>query len=331
MSRTVTIIGDGAMATVCSLLVAEKGYPARIWGHLPEYVEQLRQKRENVRFLPGVRFPDSVELTADDAHAFDDAFLIVSAVPCQYLRSVWTRLKAHVPVGLPVVSVTKGIEVETLLRPTQIIRDVLGDVPVVALSGPNIASELARNLPASVTAACEDLALAEKVQEVFSTPWFRVYTNDDVVGVELAAAMKNVIALAAGGLDGLGIGCNAKAALLTRGLAEIARLGVAMGARRGTFAGLSGLGDLATTCFSPASRNRTAGEKMGRGMSMQEVVDSTSSVVEGIPTARAVIQLAARHDVHMPITEAVHAILFEGKSAQQAIYDLMTRQLKRED
>lgn len=331
MARTVTIIGDGAMATICSLLVGEKGYRVRLWGAFPEYIEELRRTRENRKYLPGVRFPDCVEFTSCPAEAFEDAFLIVSAVPCQYLRGVWTRLLPHTPRHLPIVSITKGIEVKTLLRPTQIIRDVLGEVPVVALSGPNIASELAKKLPATVTAACEDLRIAEQVQEVFSTSWFRVYTNDDVVGVELAAAMKNVIAIAAGGLDGLGVGCNAKAALLTRGLAEIARLGIAMGAKRETFAGLSGLGDLVTTCISPASRNRTAGEKMGRGMTLQEVTGSTNSVVEGIPTTQAVVKLARQYNVHMPITEAMNAVLFEGKDAHQAITELMGRQLKRED
>jgi glycerol-3-phosphate dehydrogenase (NAD(P)+) len=327
----VTIIGDGAMATICSLLVSEKGYSARMWGAFPEYITELRQTRQNRKYLPGVAFPESVQFTSDDASAFQDAFLVVSAVPCQHLRSVWTRLLPHAPRTLPIVSITKGIEVATLQRPTQVIRDVLGNVPVIALSGPNIAAELARKLPATVTAASEDLVLATLVQEVFSTSWFRVYTNDDVVGVELAAAMKNVIALAAGGLDGLGIGCNAKAALLTRGLAEIARLGLAMGAKRETFAGLSGLGDLVTTCISPASRNRTAGEKMGRGATLQEVVSSTNSVVEGIPTTQAVVKLARQYNVHMPITEAMYAILFEGKNAHQAITELMSRQLKRED
>lgn len=331
MARTVTIIGDGAMATICSLLASEKGYGVRVWGAFPEYIEELRQTRENRKYLPGVRFPECVEFTSQNNQAFEGAFLIVSAVPCQYLRGVWTRLLPHAPRHLPIVSITKGIEVKTLQRPTQVIRDVLGDVPVVALSGPNIALELAKKLPATVTAACEDLRIAEQVQEVFSTSWFRVYTNDDVVGVELAAAMKNVIALAAGGLDGLGVGCNAKAALLTRGLAEIARLGIAMGAKRETFAGLSGLGDLVTTCISPASRNRTAGEKMGQGMALQDVTGSTNSVVEGIPTTQAVVKLAQQYNVHMPITEAMNAVLFEGKDAHQAITDLMGRQLKRED
>lgn len=331
MGQTVSIIGDGAMATVCALLLSEKGYAVRMWGAFPGYINQLQQTHENSKYLPGVRLSEHVQFTADDKEAFADAFLIVSAVPCQYLRGVWTRLRPYVPCSVPIVSVTKGIEVSTLQRPTQIIRDVLGDVPVVALSGPNIASELARKMPATVTAACEDLRLAELTQEVFSTSWFRVYTNDDVVGVELAAAMKNVIALAAGGLDGMQLGSNAKAALITRGLAEIARLGIAMGAKRETFAGLSGLGDLVTTCISPASRNRTAGEKIGRGQDIGAVLQSTSSVVEGVPTTQAVVKLARQYGVPMPITETVHAILFEGKNARQMISELMGRQLKRED
>lgn len=331
MSQTVSIIGDGAMATVCALLVSEKSHPVRMWGAFADYIDQLRRTRENARYLPGVRLPDCVQFTAEDKHAFDDAFMIVSAVPCQYLRSVWTRLRPYLPKGVPIVSITKGIEVKTLLRPTQVLQDVLGEVPLVALSGPNIASELALKLPASVTAASEDLALARQAQDVFSTHWFRVYTNDDVVGVELAAAMKNVIALAAGGLDGMKLGSNAKAALLTRGLAEIARLGIAMGAKRETFAGLSGLGDLVTTCISPASRNRTAGEKIGSGQTVQETLNSTSSVVEGIPTTQAVVSLARKYGVHMPITEAMYGVLFEGKAAHQVIADLMNRQLKRED
>ncbi len=175
-------------------------------GAFPEYVEQLCRTRQNSKYLPGVELPDCVQFTAEDEQAFADSSMIVSAVPCQYLRGVWTRLLPHVPQDVPIVSITKGIEVATLQRPTQVLRDVLGDVPVVALSGPNIASELARKLPASVTAASEDLSLARRVQDVFSTGWFRVYTNDDVVGVELAAALKNIIALAAGGLDGMQLG-----------------------------------------------------------------------------------------------------------------------------
>jgi len=329
--QTVCVIGDGAMGTVCATLLAGKGYRVRMWGPFREQIEALCRQRENKRYLPGLVIPDNVEFVWQDERAFEATWLIVSAVPCQHLRSVWKRLARFVPKQVPVCSVTKGIEIDTGLRPSEIIRDVLGDVDVVALSGPSIASELARKLPATVTAACPDLTLAELVQRTFSTNWFRVYTNDDILGVELAGAMKNVIALAAGILDGLGAGCNAKAALVTRGLAEIARLGMAMGAKRETFAGLAGLGDLVTTCISPASRNRTAGELIGKGWSLEQVLNSTKSVIEGIPTTKAVVRLARQYGVEMPITQAVHSVLFEGKDVIRAIEDLMTRRLKRED
>jgi glycerol-3-phosphate dehydrogenase (NAD(P)+) len=243
---------------------------------------------------------------------------------------VWQRLQADVDVNVPICSVTKGIENETLLRPSQIIQDVLGDVPVAALSGPSIATEVAKRLPATVVAASERMALAEDIQSAFSTGWFRVYTNPDLLGVELAGATKNVIALAAGIIDGLGAGDNAKAALLTRGLVEITRLGKAMGAKSDTFAGLAGLGDLVTTCISPVGRNRSAGQLIGQGKSVDEVVASTHSVIEGIATTRSVVQLARKHDVEMPITFAVESVLFERRPPQEAIADLMTRRLKAE-
>jgi glycerol-3-phosphate dehydrogenase (NAD(P)+) len=237
---------------------------------------------------------------------------------------------------VPVVSVAKGIENETLLRPTQIIADCLGGgvagrcPPLVALSGPNIAAEIAKYLPATAVAASEDAGLATRVQSVFATQWFRVYTNTDVIGVELAGATKNVIAIAAGILDGLAAGNNAKSALVTRGLVEITRLGVAMGARQETFQGLAGLGDLITTCVSPEGRNRTVGERIGKGQKLADVLARMDSVAEGVPTTRSVTQLARRFDVEMPITEAVHAVLFDGKDVIHALTDLMTREPKPE-
>jgi glycerol-3-phosphate dehydrogenase (NAD(P)+) len=269
-------------------------------------------------------------LTADADAVFRGVELVVSAVPCQFTRSVWERISGRVPRGIPVVSVSKGIENETLLRPTQIITDVIGDTPTVALSGPSIAAELARRQPATVVAASEDESLAKLVQETFSSDWFRVYTNTDLLGVELAGATKNVIALAAGIVDGLKAGDNAKAALLSRGLVEITRLGEAMGAKRETFAGLAGLGDLVTTCISPVGRNRTAGEQIGRGTSVEKVVASTASVIEGIPTTRSVRELAKRREVEMPITEAVHGVLFDGDDVVETLTRLMTRKLKGE-
>jgi len=263
MPAKVAIIGDGAMATVCSMLMVRRGFRVTVWSAWPEYVEQLRRDRENRRYLPGVRFPDEVELTASGRDALAGAEFIISAVPCVHLRRVWRELAPYYRRTGPICSVTKGIENETLLRPTQILAELLDPVGLAAISGPTIARELAECLPATMVAASEDPALARHVQEMFCAPWLRVYTNNDVVGVELAGATKNVIALAAGIIDGLGAGDNAKAALLTRGLVEITRLGKAMGAQPETFAGLAGLGDLVTTCVSPYGRNRTAGEMIG--------------------------------------------------------------------
>jgi glycerol-3-phosphate dehydrogenase (NAD(P)+) len=340
MPEQVTILGDGAMATVCSILLTEGGHGVTMWGAFEESIEQLLQEREQRRLLPGVRVPQSVRLTANDSQCFNDATLILSAVPTQYMRSVWTRLRRYVPVGVPVVSVCKGLEKHNPLRPTQVIGQVLSDgrrsdggivgSPMVALSGPNIAAELARYLPATAVAASDDVGIARRVQAAFSTQWFRVYTNADVIGVELAGAMKNVIAIAAGIIDGLGAGNNAKAALVTRGLVEITRLGVAMGAQAETFKGLAGIGDLITTCVSPEGRNRTVGERIGKGQKLKDVIATMDSVAEGVPTTKSVRELAIRRRVEMPITEAVHSVLFEDKDALHALTELMTRDPKSE-
>jgi glycerol-3-phosphate dehydrogenase (NAD(P)+) len=341
MLERVTILGDGAMATVCSILLTTGGHGVTMWGAFEESIERLAQDREQRRLLPGVRVPGDVRLTANDGDCFSGATLVLSAIPTQYMRSVWERLKPHLPLGLPIISVAKGIETSSLLRPTQVIADALGGVrnasagptcdwPLIALSGPNIAGEIARYLPATAVAAADDESLARRVQAAFSTQWFRVYTNDDVVGVELAGAIKNVIAIAAGIIDGLGAGNNAKAALVTRGLVEIQRLGVAMGAHEDTFHGLAGVGDLITTCVSPEGRNRTVGEQIGKGKKLQDILDSMSSVAEGVPTTKAVRELAHRHKIEMPITEAVYEVLFEDKDVLEAITELMTRDPKPE-
>lgn len=335
MPEHVTIIGDGAMATVCSILLTQGGHRVTMWGAFEESIEQLLQDREQRRLLPGVSVPGSVRLTANDADCFLGATLILSAVPTQFMRSAWKRLSRYVPPRVPIVSVAKGIETGSLLRPTQVIKDTLhgpivSDRPLAALSGPNIAGELARCLPATAVVASEDADLATRVQSAMSTQWFRVYTNPDVIGVELAGATKNIVAIAAGIIDGLGAGNNAKAALVTRGLVEITRLGVAMGASAETFIGLAGLGDLITTCVSPEGRNRTVGERVGKGQKLEEILGSMDSVAEGVPTTRAVWELARRSRVEMPITEAVHAVLFEGKDVLNALSDLMTRDPKPE-
>jgi glycerol-3-phosphate dehydrogenase (NAD(P)+) len=331
------------MGTTCAIMLAENGLRVRLWSAFPEAAEQLAHLRENRRFLPGHRLPESVEVTGDDAAALAGVELAISAVPTQFMRPVWLRLRPHCPAGLAICSVAKGIENATLLRPTQVLLDVLGkgtgsrrggclspSPHVAALSGPSIAPEVARRLPATVVVAADDLALAERVQALITRPYFRVYTNDDLIGVEIAGATKNVIAIAAGVLDGLGAGDNAKAALVSRGLSEITRLGLAAGAREQTFAGLAGVGDLVTTCISPVGRNRSFGEAIGRGRTIQQAQAATEGVVEGVATTASVVQLARRYDVEMPITQAVHDVLFAGVAPRDAIGQLMTRPPKAE-
>jgi glycerol-3-phosphate dehydrogenase (NAD(P)+) len=335
MQARIAIVGDGAMGTVCALMLAENGQDVRLWSAFPAAAEEMASRRENRRFLPGHHLPEAVAVTGDDAEALADVDLAISAVPTQFMRGVWQRLGRHCPPGLPICSVAKGIENDTLLRPTQILTDVLdGGQPaarsVAALSGPSIAPEMADHLPATVAVASLDGALAKRVQDLLHRPYFRIYTNPDLVGVELAGATKNVIAIAAGVLDGLAAGCNAKAALLTRGLVEITRLGMALGAQAATFAGLAGVGDLVTTCISPIGRNRSFGEAIGRGRSVRETLAETHSVVEGVATTASVMELAEGHHVEMPITSAVHDVLFGGRSPAEAIDGLMTRPLKAE-
>jgi len=358
----ISIIGDGGMATVLAMLLCEKQKPlktgderrgtrdeprttrpvVKMWGYDNRQLAEIKKHRENKKFLPGYKLPKDLIFEPDDARIMEGADLIVSAVPCQFMRSVWTRLKSYVPGDIPIVSVAKGIENGTLFRPTQILADILDEgrgttderraTRYAVLSGPTIADELARKLPATACAASTDESLAGDIQRIFSegVPWLRVYTNTDVVGVELAGAMKNIIAIAAGIIDGIKLGDNAKAALLTRGLAEITRLGVAMGAKPQTFAGLAGLGDLVTTCISPKGRNRSFGERVGKGRPVRQAQAATESVIEGIATCKSVVALAARYNVEMPITQAVYEVLFENKPVRTAVAGLMGRRLKAE-
>jgi len=345
----ITIVGDGAMGTVCALILHSQGCAVTLWGPHRDHGEQLIQSRVNDRYLPGHELPDGIRLSWDETTAAAEASLILSAIPTQYTRDVWQRFKGHVPERVGIASLAKGIESDTLLRPTQVILDALGELPdgtrtadatangtrpVAAVSGPSIAGELAKCLPATVCVAGGDTAngngLAQTVQELMTTKWFRVYTNPDLLGVELAGATKNVIALAAGMLDGLQAGTNAKSALLARGLAEITRLGVAMGAQTETFFGVAGVGDLATTCFSPVGRNRTCGEQLGKGKALDDVLEQVPGVVEGVPTTRAVVALAQRHRVDMPITETIAQVLFDRLDPLDGIGQLMSRSLKSE-
>jgi glycerol-3-phosphate dehydrogenase (NAD(P)+) len=330
MSGHVAVIGDGAMGTMSALLVAENGRAVRLWGRDAQRTDDINRDRENQCYLPGISLPDSVTAGCDAAWALVGAEFVISAVPCQHVRGVWTTVGPALPPGVPVLSVAKGIEVDTLLRPTQVLAELCGQRSYAILSGPNIAAEIARGLPAGAVVAGEDHSFCEQVQVAMHTETFRIYTNPDIIGVELAAALKNVIALAAGVVDGLKLGDNAKAALITRGLAEITRLGVAMGASPETFYGMAGVGDLITTCMSPHSRNRTAGQKIGEGLSPDEVRNATPSVIEGIPTTRSTIALAHKYNVDVPITTAVGAVLFDGVPPEDAVRELMTRKLKSE-
>lgn len=333
MSETVAIIGGGTMGTVTAILLANKGFDVAMWHSRGELLAGLQTHRENRRYLPGHAIPASVRIHTELGRSLRGATLLLNAVPTQFMREVWKTVAADpaLPPAAPVVSVAKGIECGTLLRPTQILQDVLGPArPVCALSGPSIGPELARCLPATLVAACPDETLAARVQEAFTTDYLRIYTNPDLTGVEIAGAGKNVIAIAAGILDGLRCGDNAKASLLTRGLVEITRLGVAAGARPETFTGLAGIGDLITTAISPMGRNRTVGEQVGRGRKVADVLAGLGHVAEGVESTRSFRDLARRHGVVMPITEAVHDVLFAGKDPLTAISELMTRDRKSE-
>jgi glycerol-3-phosphate dehydrogenase (NAD(P)+) len=349
MTLKITTIGDGAMATVCSQILASKSTDAArvevvVWGRDAARLAEMGAARENKRYLPGLKLAENLRFEADGGKAFGGAAFILCAVPTQYMRGVLTGLKKHISADVPVVSVAKGIEIGTLRRPSEIIVEVLGSHEVAALSGPNIAGELARKLPATMVVAAESCAgpgeaggghvadepLAKHVQEMFNTASLRVYRNDDLLGVEFAGAMKNVIAIAAGILDGMRAGHNAKAALLTRGLVEITRLGVELGAQAETFAGLAGMGDLVTTCFSPEGRNRNFGERIGRGEKSADVLASIVGVVEGMPTCKSEVALAKTVGVEMPICEGLYAVLFEGRDPRGQLADLMSRELKAE-
>ena len=326
----ITIIGDGQMGLVLADALCQQGLPVRLWGPFPEDVEALGASRRSPR-IKGFELPAEVAVHADAGDAFAGCTLAFNAIPTQFIRATWSDLVEHLPSDTPVVSVSKGVEIDTLLRPTQIITDAAATAGATCvLSGPTIATELAARNPAAMVASSEDAGLSARVQELLAVPWLRIYTHNDPIGVELAGATKNVIALAAGMCDGLALGDNAKSALLARGLAEICRLGTAMGARLETFFGIAGVGDLATTCFSPHGRNRTCGERLGRGESLADIEVSMGSVIEGVATSRAVARLAEEQGVDMPITAAVFGILFEGVAPRQAIADLMGRDLRAE-
>lgn len=326
MTTKITILGSGAMATAGAILLAEQpDQQVVIWGRNPVLTREIDQLRENRRLLPGIKLPDRVQVTSDLTAALYEADCLVAAIPTQFLRESLTEIRRHLDTPLPVVSVAKGIENGTFLRPTEVISRTLGCPAVAALSGPSHAEEIGRGQPAIVVAASEDLTFARQVQRMFNTARFRVYTNLDLVGVELAGALKNVIAIAAGIADGLGFGDNAKSSLMTRGLVEMTRFGVRFGAEASTFAGLAGMGDLITTCVSPYGRNRRVGERLGRGETLAEILASMSAVAEGVATTRSVYEIAEQEGLEMPITTEVYRVLFENKPALAATQSLMLR------
>jgi glycerol-3-phosphate dehydrogenase (NAD(P)+) len=331
MDATIAILGDGAWGTAIALLLARNPeHRVTLWSAREENGRLLRERRENVRLLPGIPIPPAIQLTTDIGQAVAGANLWVAAIPTVFLRATLTRIASAVQSGPPVLSLAKGLEYGTFLRPTEIVTQVLGVEKTAVLSGPSHAEEISRGLPASVVAASRDVALAQWIQQHFSTERFRVYTNPDPVGVELAGALKNVIGIAAGINDGLGLGDNAKAALLTRGLVEMTRFGVALGAQSRTFSGLAGLGDLITTCVSPHGRNHRVGQRLARGERWADIQASMSMVAEGAFTARSVHEGAAQMGVDMPITTEVYRVLYENKDPLLAVNDLMLREPKGE-
>lgn len=329
-TRKISIIGDGGWGTTLAILLSGKGHNVTLWGAFPEYVETVKAKRVSAKFLPGVKIPQEINITSFLNEAIEDKEIIVLAVPSQYMRGVLTRLTPYKISGKVFVSVTKGIENKTLKRMSEIARELLGNIDICVLSGPSIAHEVAQGSPATLVASSGNLALAKEIQDVFITDRFRVYTNSDIVGVELGGSLKNIIAIAAGISDSLGFGTNAKAALLTRGLIEMARLGVAMGAKKDTFYGLSGLGDLTTTCISKYSRNHHFGEEIGKGKSLKEALRETEMVVEGVATTESAYELAKKHKVEMPIISEIYKVLYGNKDPKKGVHDLMTRSPREE-
>ncbi len=320
------VLGAGAMGTLCALQLWKRGGRAvALWGHTTARIDDIARDRENRRLLPGVPLPAELEITGDVQAAVAGAEALVVAIPSAFLRSALETLAPDLPADVPVVSVVKGIEVETFRRPTEIVLDVLGPRPVAVLSGPCHAEEAARGMPANLVAASRDPRWVEEVREQFSTDSFRVYTNHDVIGVELAGALKNVLAIAAGICDGLGYGDNAKSALITRGLVEMGRFVVALGGEASTLMGLAGLGDLITTCVSPHGRNRHVGERLGKGEPISAITESMSAVAEGVTTCRGVHAIAQQRGIDMPIASEVYHVLFNGKSPVAAARDLLHR------
>ena len=331
MNNKISVLGAGGWGTTLAVLLHKKGHQVRLWEVFPGYAGILKETRENVKFLPGIKIPEEILITADFGEALDKTEIVVIAVPSFAVREI-SRMIVRINSGKSsfLVCASKGLELASGKRLSQVIQEEVGKVNLAVLSGPSHAEEVSREIPTSVVVASRSSDFAEAIQKVFMTERFRVYTSPDLIGVELGGALKNIVAVAAGISDGLGYGDNTKAALLTRGIVEIRKLGVALGADVATFSGLSGIGDLIATCISPYSRNRRLGEEIGKGKTLKQALAETEMVVEGVNTSRAADELSRRLNVEMPITSEVKTVLFEGKSPLQAVKELMTRKAKPE-
>jgi glycerol-3-phosphate dehydrogenase (NAD(P)+) len=329
----ITVLGAGSWGTTLAILLANNSHAVTLWSYRDQDAQTINQRRENPSFLPGIRIPDQVTATSDLGACAEDAEMIVTAIPSQYLRSVMVKLK-HVPFDrITVVNVAKGVENSTLMTMSEMLHDAVPVLPahrIVTLSGPSHAEEVSQGIPTTVVAAATVLETAKYVQAVFMMPYFRVYVSTDLRGVELGGSLKNVIAIAAGIVDGADLGDNTKAALMTRGIAEITRVGVALGAHARTFAGLSGIGDLMVTCMSRHSRNRFVGVEIGKGRKLESILSEMVMVAEGVETTKSARALARKAGVETPIIDEVYKMLFEGKNPHDACYDLMTRDPKGE-
>lgn len=327
----VGVVGAGSWGTALALVLEKNGHQVTLWSSREAKAKELQELRENTDKLPGVKIPESIEITADMETAVKDKELVVLGVPSLYIRSTSAKMAPFVHDGQIIVNVSKGIEESTLYTMTDIIVEEVPNADVAVLSGPSHAEEVSRHIPTTVVAGAKSRKTAEKIQSIFMNEAFRVYTSPDMLGIEVGGALKNVIALAAGITDGLGFGDNTKAALITRGIAEMSRLGVAMGGYQETFSGLAGMGDLIVTCASKHSRNRKAGYLIGKGYKMQEAMDEVKMVVEGVHSAKAALKLAEKYYVRMPIIEQVNQVLFEGKSCEEGVRELMLRNGKTEN
>ncbi len=326
----ISVLGAGTWGTALAILLAENKHDVTLWSNLPKKIEQLDKNRSDIKNLPGAVLPETVTLTANLDAALQKPELIVMAVASVYVREVANCIAPKVPAGGIIVNVAKGIEEATLKTLTEVIEDEIPQAEVAVLSGPSHAEEVSRKIPTTIVAGAKKKKVADIIQDTFMTEFFRVYTSPDVIGIELGGSLKNVIALAAGVLDGMGMGDNTKAALMTRGIAEISRLGIAMGGKYETFAGLSGMGDLMVTCTSRHSRNRNAGFLIGQGKTAKEAMEEVNQVVEGVLSAKAAYKLGEKFHVELPIVEQVNKVLFEEKPVKEAIYDLLMREKTEE-